>query len=77
MTHHCVIGDNTLLLTFQLDDLEGPPDDVLVVNNNDYLILKCGIFVGLIFSGRLDFRGLIFADNQVLGIKISRSANLQ
>ena len=33
MTHHCVIGDNTLLLTFQLDDhwQEAQPDDILVV----------------------------------------------
>ena len=30
MTHYCVIGDNTLLLTFQLDD-QVQPDDILVV----------------------------------------------
>ena len=32
MTHHCVIGDHTLLLTFQVDNQEEYFDDVFVVS---------------------------------------------
>ena len=32
MTHHCVIGDYTLVLTFQLDHQTDYHDDVIVVS---------------------------------------------
>ena len=39
MTHHCVIGDNTLLLTFQLDVPDNQPDDVLLVRQCVLLLI--------------------------------------